>query len=1037
MGVSPGDKTTACNPGIQYTAVQIEGFTRRRGLSVSTHSCGSGIGCSGFFKSSYRPAVAFLFAILCSGAHAQATTQSQAQAPKTSPQTQQILASYEGQNVSAMEIAGRPDLSTSDFLPLFVQRTGQPFSREKVDATIAALKRTGKFQEVQLEVAPEANGVRVLLVLQPAVYFGIFEFPGAGRFSYSRLVQVTNYPPEAAYNADDIQQAQQNLVTFFQREGFFQVQVRPETKIDTGRKVANVLFHVTLNRHSKFGQVEIAGTTPPEAQELREEIHGWWARLRGSAIRPGKKYRLKTITNATNYLQRALEKQGYLAAKVNLTGAEYDAGTNRADIHFEVHTGPIIHVKIEGAHLWSWTRKSLLPVYQGVGVDRELVQEGRQALASYFQGKGYFDVKVDSKFQRQAKSATIIYQIAKGKKHSVEAVKITGNRNESTDALMAHVAVQKEHFLSRGKYSEALVRSSVKNLVAMYQADGFSSANVTPKVVNEGKNVSVAFHIDEGPRDMVRSVKIEGAETLRQMQYAPGGIKVVAGQPYSQKLVQADRKNILAHYLELGYLTATFRETAKAVSKQEPHRIDVVYHIYEGPRVYTASVITLGRQQTQQRLINQDISSIQPERPLTETKLLTSESQLYNHTGVFDWAEVDPKRRITTQTREDVLVKVHEAKRNQITYGFGFEIINRGGSVPSGTVALPNLPPIGLPGNFRTNEKTFYGPRGTFQYTRNNVRGKAESLSLTGFAGRLDQRGGAFYIDPNFRWSKWASTLALTAEHDGENPIFTSQQELASYQIQRPLDEAKTRILFLRYSFSQTNLTRIEIPALVLPEDRNVRLSTISESFTRDTRDNILDAHKGMLQSLELDTNFSKLGSSVDFAKLTGQIAYYKKIPHNTIWANSIRIGLAQPFAGSRVPLSQEFFTGGGSTLRGFPLDGAGPQRKVQVCPTGTTTDCSFIQVPAGGHELLLINSEFRIPLPIKDNLGMVLFYDGGNVFPNVGFHNFTSLYSNNVGFGLRYATPVGPVRIDLGRNLNPVEGIKATQYFISIGQAF
>ncbi len=64
-------------------------------------------------------------------------------------------------------------------------------------------------------------------------------------------------------------------------------------------------------------------------------------------------------------------------------------------------------------------------------------------------------------------------------------------------------------------------------------------------------------------------------------------------------------------------------------------------------------------------------------------------------------------------------------------------------------------------------------------------------------------------------------------------------------------------------------------------------------------------------------------------------------------------------------------------------------------------------------------------------------FYDGGNVFPTVGFHDFGSLYSNNVGIGFRYATPVGPVRIDIGHNLNPVPGIKSTQYFITLGQAF
>ncbi len=274
-------------------------------------------------------------------------------------------------------------------------------------------------------------------------------------------------------------------------------------------------------------------------------------------------------------------------------------------------------------------------------------------------------------------------------------------------------------------------------------------------------------------------------------------------------------------------------------------------------------------------------------------------------------------------------------------------------------------------------------------------------------------------------------------DHNGENPIYSSQQELAGYQLQRNLDKTGKQILFLRYSFSQTDLTRLEIPALVDPADRNVRLSTVSTTYTHDTRDNPLDAHKGVLESVELDLNASRLGSSVNFAKMTGQAAYFKKIPDNIIWANSIRIGLAQPLFSSRVPLSEEFFTGGGSTLRGFPLDGAGPQHQVPVCSNGSSTNCTLIQVPNGGHELLILNSEFRIPLPIKKDLGLAVFYDGGNVFPSVGFRHVTSLYSNNVGLGLRYHTPVGPIRVDLGRNLNPIPGINATQYFITIGQAF
>jgi outer membrane protein assembly factor BamA len=211
-------------------------------------------------------------------------------------------------------------------------------------------------------------------------------------------------------------------------------------------------------------------------------------------------------------------------------------------------------------------------------------------------------------------------------------------------------------------------------------------------------SASVSFNVAEGPRDIVSNLRIEGADTLPEAQFAPEGLRLEAGKPYSQQLVQADRASIGAHYLEAGYLSASFRQMATVVSKRDPHHIDVVYHVYEGPRVFAGDVVTLGRIHTKQRLINRDVDPyIKSAQPLTEGHLLTVESSLYDHTGVFDWAEVDPRRQITTQTKEDVLVKVHEARKNQITYGFGFELINRGGSIPSGTVALPNLPPIGLP----------------------------------------------------------------------------------------------------------------------------------------------------------------------------------------------------------------------------------------------------------------------------------------------------------------------------------------------------
>jgi outer membrane protein insertion porin family len=156
------------------------------------------------------------------------------------------------------------------------------------------------------------------------------------------------------------------------------------------------------------------------------------------------------------------------------------------------------------------------------------------------------------------------------------------------------------------------------------------------------------------------------------------------------------------------------------------------------------------------------------------------------------------------------------------------------------------------------------------------------------------------------------------------------------------------------------------------------------------------------------------------------------------VLANSIRLGLAKAFSGSFVPTSQLYFSGGGTTLRGFPIDEAGPQRIVPFCNVlKNQSGCVNVTVPVGGTQLFILNSEIRFPLPVNKKLGGVIFYDGGNVYSAINFNSFVTNYTNTIGIGLRYSTPIGPVRLDLGHNVNPVPGIDPTQYFITLGQAF
>src|SRR6202044_3986942 len=159
---------------------------------------------------------------------------------------------------------------------------------------------------------------------------------------------------------------------------------------------------------------------------------------------------------------------------------------------------------------------------------------------SYFQKKGFFDVNVDSEQHTQNSADNIVYTITKGKKHKVTSVSVSGNSQVKTPDLMALVTVKKSHLFSPGDYSEKLVRSSVKNLTQLYQSEGFSNAQVTSSVSKKDGNLTVAFHVVEGPRDIVTSLKIEGADTFPEAKFAPNGLKLAEGKPYSQKSVEWD-----------------------------------------------------------------------------------------------------------------------------------------------------------------------------------------------------------------------------------------------------------------------------------------------------------------------------------------------------------------------------------------------------------------------------------------------------------------------------------------------------------------
>jgi len=191
--------------------------------------------------------------------------------------------SYEGQKVTAVELVANPKISVESLRPLVQQRAGESYSSSKVADTISALQGTGRFSKIEVDVRPDPGGLQVTFALELALYFGIFDFPGATKsFSYTRLLQVVDIPNRTPYKGELVSKAEDNLHQYFVSAGFFQAQVQAQSQFDEAHMLANVVFTVDLGKRAKLGNIEIQGAEPGEADRLRRATRSLWATATGA-----------------------------------------------------------------------------------------------------------------------------------------------------------------------------------------------------------------------------------------------------------------------------------------------------------------------------------------------------------------------------------------------------------------------------------------------------------------------------------------------------------------------------------------------------------------------------------------------------------------------------------------------------------------------------------------------------------------------------------------------------------------------------------
>src|SRR5262249_52225541 len=206
---------------------------------------------------------------------------------------------YDGQQVVRVDVVSNPAVPVDAIRPLIVQKSNEPYSTAKIEGTVDAIKKTGRFSKVELAVKPESGGLHLTFTLEPALYFGLLTFPGATKvFSYSRLLQVTDIQPQTPYRRELVANAGGALLNYFISLGYFQAEVQSETELDHEHLLANVIFHVDLGKKGKIGNTEIVGPPPAEANRYLKDTRSFRATMTGAAVKPGKTYTNRRLNSA-------------------------------------------------------------------------------------------------------------------------------------------------------------------------------------------------------------------------------------------------------------------------------------------------------------------------------------------------------------------------------------------------------------------------------------------------------------------------------------------------------------------------------------------------------------------------------------------------------------------------------------------------------------------------------------------------------------------------------------------------------------------
>jgi outer membrane protein assembly complex protein YaeT len=989
------------------------------------------------------------------------------------------MAAYAGRTVQSIELPGVPD--SDHLLQILPQKPGQPLDRDQVRESIRVLFATGRFADIQAEAEPSGPGVRLIFATSLNFFVGAIDVEGAPTHpSTNQVVNATKLQLGELHTQDKLEHALRNVRQLMQENGYYRARVTAESTSNPANQQVNILVHITAGEPAHVGEVKLTGhATFSEGQF--EDI---------ARMHPSDRITAARITNSLQHLRKKFQKEQRVLAQVSIAEQQYHPESNAVDYSYLIEPGPMVLIRAEGFHISRGVLKKEVPVYEENALDDDLLNEGRRNLLDYLQSRGHFDATVDIQKDTAPDTLRVTYRIDPGPLHRFDLIEITGNKYFSRQMLRLRLQIQPSgRFLSHGRYSGELLKGDVANLQALYVSNGFREAKIQTKVDDNyhgaENHIAVHIQIEEGPQTVVGSLHIEGNQKIDTKAFPE--LYTTEGQPYSEQNLANDRESILNYYFNHGFSNANLEITTKP-SPGRANREDITYTIQEGDQFFVNKVMVAGLDHTRDYVVQREIQVVAGQ-PLSQGDLLDTQRRLYD-LGIFSEVDTAVQNPDGSDSQKNVLVQVQEAKRYTFTYGFGLEFET---GLPAGSTA-----PTG---------DTGVSPRVGFDITRLNVGGRDQSLIFQSHVGRLQQRGLVSYEIPKL-FNNDRLKLFYTVFYDNSLDVstFTSQRWEGKIdlrqQIGQLLPNYSTSITY-RFDYRRVKASSI-VPDLSPAEfslfSLPARVAGPGLTYIRDKRDNPLESTKGQYFTLDAFAASGYFGSQANYGRALGQDATYYAFGrrnHKFVFARSTTLGLEQVYHGSVVlppgacqivnlvsscptgisviPLPEVFFAGGGNSHRGFGLNQAGPR----------DPDSGF---PVGGTALFVNSEELRFPqisLPyLGEGFGFAIFHDMGNVF-TAGHDLLTGLmrwhqpdpsqcllsnpgviipacetYFNNsgydytshaVGLGLRYKTPIGPLRFDFGYNLNPTyyfQGIPNSSdfetqrmrhfnVFFSIGQPF